>query len=55
MTDQIECLQLFFKRKDVELSDNDGDNNSNGEYWEFIDLDQVELWSIALVSMTDFV
>ena len=55
MVEQIECLQLFMKKKDVDLSDDDGDNNSNSKYWEFIDSNQVQSWNIALVSMTDFI
>ena len=54
MGDQIQQLQLFFKRKEVDISDDDGDDNSNNEYWEFLNLEEVEAWSIALVPMTDF-
>ena len=53
MVDNIKLMQALFKKKKVELSKNDGDNNLNKEYLEFIDLDQVESWSIALVSMTN--
>ena len=55
LTEQIERLQLFFKRKDVDLLDDEGEDNSNSEYWEFIDPNQVEAWSIFLVRMIDFV
>ena len=55
MGDQIQRLQLFFKRKEVDISDNDGDDNSNSEYWEFLHPKEVEAWSIALVPMTNFV
>ena len=52
---QIQQLQHFFKRKDVGLLDDDGDDNSNSKYWEFLDLDQVESWSIALVLIIEYV
>ena len=54
MGDQIQRLQPFFKRKVVDISDDEGDANSNNEYWEFLNLEEVEAWSIALVPMTDF-
>ena len=55
MGDQIQRLQLFFKRKEVDISNNDSDNNSNSEYWEFLHPEEVEAWSIALVPTTDFI
>ena len=55
MEDQIERLLLFFKRKGVDIFDDDGDDNSNSEYWEFLHPDEVEAWSIAFVPMTNFV
>ena len=55
MEDQIERLFLFFKRKEVDISDNKGDDNSNSEYWEFLHPNEVEAWSIGLVPMTNFV
>ena len=54
MGDQIQRLQLFFKRKVVDISDDEGDDNSNSEYWEFLNPEEVEAWSIALVPMTNF-
>ena len=54
MREQIQRLQLFFKRKEVDISDDEGDDNSNNEYWEFLNPEEVEAWSIALVPMTDF-
>ena len=32
MGDYIERLLLFFKRKEVDISDDEGDDNSNSEY-----------------------
>ena len=54
MGDQIQRLQLFFRRKEVDISDDEGDDNSNSEYWEFLNPEEVKAWSIALVPMTDF-
>ena len=54
MGDQIQRLQLFFNRKVVDISDDEGDDNSNSEYWEFQNPEEVEAWSIALVPMMDF-
>ena len=54
MGDQIQRLQLFFKRKEVAISDDEGDDNSNSEYWEFQNPEEVEAWSIALVPMMNF-
>ena len=54
MGDQIQGLQLFFRRKEVDISDDEGDDNSNNKYWEFQNLEEVEAWSIALVPMTEF-
>ena len=55
MRDHIQRLQLFFKRKDVDLSDNKGDDNCNSEYGEFLHPELIQSWTIALISMTDFV
>ena len=55
MEDQIERLLLFFKRKEVDISDNKGDDNSNNEYWEFLHPEEVEAWSIGLVPMPNYV
>jgi hypothetical protein len=41
MTEQVRRLQAFFKRKEVNLDKNDGDDNSFGEYWKFINLHNV--------------
>ena len=53
MADQIQHLNNLFKRMDVSLSDDEGDDTTNGEYWEVKDPDRLESWSIALVPMTD--
>ena len=53
MADQIERLCQFFVRKDVNLSDNEGNDNTSGEYWEVKDPKHLEFWSIALVPMIE--
>ena len=53
MADQIQCLNSLFKRMDVNLSDDEGDDTTNDKYWEVKDPDRLESWSIALVPMTD--
>ena len=53
MADQILRLNSLFKKMDVNLSDDEGDDTTNGEYWEVKDRDRLESWSIALVPMTD--
>ena len=53
MADQIQRLNNMFKKMDVNLSDDEGDDTTNGEYWEVKDPDGLESWSIALVPMTD--
>jgi hypothetical protein len=52
MDEQIPRLEVFFKRLMVDKDDDDGDNNSSGEYWEFICSDNVESWSLELLPMT---
>lgn len=44
-------LEAFFKQRKSTQEDDDGDDNTFGEYWEFQDLDKVELWSIELDPM----
>ena len=53
MADQIQHLNSLFKRMDVNLSDDEGNDTTNGEYWEVKDPNRLESWSIALVPMTD--
>jgi hypothetical protein len=36
MDEQIQKLEAFFKRVMVDKDDDDGGDNSNGKYWEFI-------------------
>lgn len=41
MTEQVRRLPAFFKKKEVNLDKNNGDNNSFKEYWKFINLDNM--------------
>ena len=53
MIDQIEYLCQFFVRKDVDLLDDEGNDNTSREYWEPKDPERLESWSVALVPMTE--
>ncbi len=53
MEEQRQRLSAIFKTRDVSISDDEGDDNTSGEYWEFRDPHEVEYWSIALIPMTD--
>jgi hypothetical protein len=46
-------LETFFKRKMPNPEEDGSDDNSGGEYWEFIDPDEVEFWSLELIPMSD--
>jgi hypothetical protein len=52
MDEQIPRLEAFFKRLVVDKDNNNGDDNSSGEYWEFIRPDDVLSWSLELLPMT---
>jgi len=38
----------------VDLSDDDGDENSNGEYWELLEPERLKSWSVIFAPMTDY-
>jgi hypothetical protein len=46
MTEQVKSLEAFFKKKVVNLDKEDCDNNSFGEYWEVINLNNIEYWNL---------
>ena len=52
MAKQVQKLEAFFKRRENSPNKDDGDDNTFGEYWEFEEPDQVELWSLELDPMT---
>jgi hypothetical protein len=54
MTEQMKRLEIFFRQKDVNFDKDDCNDNSFGEYWEFINPEDVEDWSIELVPMMDY-
>ena len=45
-------LNAIFKTKVVQADDQEDDNTA-GEYWEFQNPDHVDYWSLALVPLTD--
>jgi hypothetical protein len=47
-------LVIFFKRKEANLEEDDGDDSSGGEYWKFADLDDVECWSLDFIPMSNW-
>jgi hypothetical protein len=51
MMEQMRRLEAIFKWKVVNLDKNDGDYNSFGEYWEVIEPNELEAWSIKLNPM----
>ena len=54
MIEQMKRFEIFFKQKDVNFDKDDCDDNSFGGYWEFINLEDVEDWTIELVPMMDY-
>jgi hypothetical protein len=54
MTEQMRRLEAFFKSKVVDLDEDDGDDNSFGDYWEFNDPYKVKYWSLELFLMTEW-
>jgi hypothetical protein len=52
MDEQVQKLEAIFKRRKNSLDEDDGDDNTFDEYWEFQEPDQVELWSLELDPMT---
>ena len=43
---------MFFKRRENTPDEDEGDDNVYGDYWEFLDSDEVEKWSMKLDPMT---
>jgi hypothetical protein len=52
MDEQVQKLEAIFKRRKKCPDEDDGDDNTFDEYWEFQEPDQVELWSLELNPMT---
>jgi hypothetical protein len=50
----VRRLEAILKRKVVNIDKDDGDDNSADKFWEFIDLDKLESWSIKIDPMTTF-
>jgi hypothetical protein len=54
MTEITRKLETFFKRKEANPEEDDGDDNSGGKYWEFANSNDVECWSLELIPMSDW-
>jgi hypothetical protein len=52
MDEQVQKLTAFFKRRESTLDEDEGDDNTFGDYWEFQEPSEVEFWSIELDPMT---
>ena len=52
MDEQVRKLEAIFKQRKNSQDEDDGDNNSFGEYWKFQEPNKVEYWSIELDRMT---
>jgi hypothetical protein len=52
MLEQARELEAILKRRAVNIDEDDGDDNFAGEFWKFIDLDELESWRIKLNPMT---
>jgi hypothetical protein len=50
--EQVKRLEAFFKWRVVSIDEDNGDDNTFGKYWEFIDPDKLECWSIKLDLVT---
>jgi hypothetical protein len=52
MENQIEALEMYFKRCEIQCEDEDTTADSTlieGEYWEFIEPERVEAWSLHMI------
>jgi hypothetical protein len=52
MDEQVQKLTAFFKKWESTLDEDEGDDNTFGDYWEFQEPSEVEFWSIELDPMT---
>jgi hypothetical protein len=52
MDKQVQKLMAFFKRRESTPDEDEGDDNTFGDYWEFQEPSEVEFWSIELDLMT---
>ena len=52
MAEQVQKLEAFFKCRENSPNEDDGNDNTFGEYSEFQELDHVEFWSLELNPMT---
>jgi hypothetical protein len=52
MDEQMQKLKAIFKRRENSQDEDDGDDNTFGEYWEFQESNEVKFWSLELNPMT---
>jgi hypothetical protein len=52
MDEQVQKLTAFFKRREITPDEDEGDDNTFRDYWEFQEPSEVEFWSIELDPMT---
>lgn len=53
MTEITRKLETFFKRKEANPKEDDGDEGSRGEYWEFANSKNVKCWNLELIWMSN--
>ena len=56
MEDQLNTLEMYFKKREVQCDDDDLNANENvieEEYWEFKELERVEAWSLFMIPFTN--
>lgn len=53
MEEQVPKLEQYFKRMNITTDEDDGDDfNNEGKYWEPIEPEVLECWSLHLIPMT---
>jgi len=56
MEEQISKLESFFKRCDFAREEEKGDDiENNGEYWEFLDPEKVDNWSLHMIPFKNLI
>jgi hypothetical protein len=51
MDEQVQKLTAFFKTRENTLDEDEGNDNTFGDYWEFQEPSEVEFWSTELDPM----
>jgi len=56
MEEQIPKLEFFFKWCDFAREEEEGEDIENhGEYWEFLDLEKVDNWSLHMIPFKNLI